>query len=151
MALVYDVNDEFQSAKHTLLRKSSAKMRCLYDITLGCDVLKKPGVDGIGAKQLNDIAKIIIYIKRWRWFMVVLKKNRKRSKEMKLTYMKTLIYEPVVETNITNMEYMYGTSKVQPESLKEFASSKVDVLKSHLIVTFLAMESSIHTYNMKKM
>ena len=48
LVLVDGVNDQFQSAKYPILRKSCAKICRLYAISLGYYVLQNPGIDNIG-------------------------------------------------------------------------------------------------------
>lgn len=55
MYLVDGVKNLFQSTNYLLLSKRSTNILFVYVIALGCDVLPKPGIDGIGTKKFNGI------------------------------------------------------------------------------------------------
>ena len=52
--------------------------------------------------------------------------------------MKYLIYEKVVEMDITHMDYMCGTPKVIPEYIEYFSILKIALKKVHLFVDILS-------------
>ena len=87
MALVYGINDQFHSGKYPLLREKSV---IFFSVSIGCDVLPNPSIDGIGTKNLNGIVVTIEQKNYEDWIIASLSKHGKQSKEMILTYIKSL-------------------------------------------------------------